>query len=270
MPHSLYLGSGIVQARLKDFDKRDNDNDTLQAPADEVREVREGTTGPIQSTANSEYDDDGPKYRPSVKAIKACLSYSIVELAFSLFTFALFVNSAILVVAGASLSGEDGVEDADLFGIHALLRKSLAPVAGTVFALALLLSGMSAGIVCTIAGQMVSEGQLRLRMRPWLRRLFTRSISILPSIVIAGAVGKNGLSAALEASQVALSVILPFVSAPLIYFTCRNRYMTVVDGADGATVKMRNHWITGIVALLIWGIIVVMNVALLVLLGLGI
>jgi metal iron transporter len=74
---------------------------------------------------------------------------------------------------------------------------------------------------------MVSEGALRWTAAPWVRRLITRSISITPSIIIAAAVGKDGLTAALNGSQVALSVALPFVSAPLIYFTCRSRYMTV-------------------------------------------
>ncbi|KAK8214845.1 NRAMP-like transporter smf-3 [Zalaria obscura] len=249
MPHSLYLGSGIIQSRLKDFDEQNN------------------------NIHDQEGDDDVEvKYRPSISAIRSCMNYSIVELAISLFTFALFVNSAILIVAGASLV-DTGAASADLFGIHDLLSKTLAPAAGTIFALALLLSGTSAGVVCTIAGQMVSEGQLSWSVKPWVRRLMTRSISITPSIIIAGAVGRDGLSAALEGSQVALSVILPFVSAPLIYFTCRNKFMTVatreLDGSVGG-VKMRNHWVTAVFAVLIWLIVVVMNVALLVLLGLGV
>ena len=77
---------------------------------------------------------------------------------------------------------------------------------------------------------MVSEGALRWALRPWLRRLVTRSISIAPSIVIAAAVGREGLDAALNGSQVALSVALPFVSAPLIYFTSVERYMRVRPG----------------------------------------
>ncbi|KAF2842081.1 transporter protein smf2 [Patellaria atrata CBS 101060] len=260
MPHSLYLGSGIVQPRLKEFD------------------VRAGAISP------SHGDEDDPaleKYRPSISAIRACMKYSIIECAISLFTFALFVNSSILIVAGASLSNTPAAEDADLFAIHDLLARTLAPVAGTIFALALLLSGTSAGIVCTIAGQMVSEGQLNWTVAPWVRRLITRAISITPSIIIAGAVGKQGLSRALEGSQVALSVILPFVSAPLIYFTCRNSVMTVATDGEGEVVgegearvfggvKMRNGWVTIVVAGVIWGIIVVMNVALLVLVGLGI
>lgn len=259
MPHSLYLGSGVVQSRLREFDT---------------------TMGNLASPESIDFDDT-PKYRPSIDAIRSCLNYSIFELAVALFTFALFVNSAILIVAGASLSSTPDAQSADLFGIHDLLSQSLAPAAGTIFALALLLSGTSAGIVCTIAGQMLSEGALNWTTAPWLRRLITRSISITPSIIIAGAVGRGGLSKALNGTQVVLSVILPFVSAPLIYFTCRNKYMTVpfMDGGEDENVgrdddgeqgvKMRNHWITATFAVLIWLVIAVMNVALLVLVGLG-
>ncbi|KAI9838327.1 MAG: hypothetical protein M1819_005595 [Sarea resinae] len=282
MPHSLYLGSGIVQSRLREFD------------------INAGVDVPEPSAS----DYDLPKYRPSLAAIRSCLSYSIVELTISLLSFALFVNSAILIVAGASLSSTPAAESADLFGIHSLLSQTIAPAAGTIFALALLLSGISAGIVATIAGQMVSEGAIHWTVAPWLRRLVTRAVSITPSIIIAAAVGKDGLSAALNGTQVALSVILPFVSAPLIYFTCRNRYMTVDAAIDtgaahqegennaGSTsageemrssseseedeqrqsvrgVKMRNHPIIAILAVLIWLVIAIMNVALLVLLGMG-
>ncbi|KAI9891233.1 MAG: hypothetical protein M1814_002923 [Vezdaea aestivalis] len=261
MPHSLYLGSGIVQTRLLDFDRR---HDTVYSTGGHL------TTSSLSITPEQINGDNLSKYRPSLRAIRACLNYSIIELAICLFTFALFVNSAILITAGASLSSIESAQDADLFDIHALLSKSLAPAAGTIFALALLLSGTSAGIVCTIAGQMVSEGQLNWTVAPWMRRLITRSISITPSIIIAAAVGRKGLSDALNASQVALSVILPFVSAPLIYFTCRNKFMTVsTSDGDGGVVHMRNHWAVAVLAFLIWMVVVVMNVALLVLVGLG-
>ncbi|EPE33726.1 hypothetical protein GLAREA_06739 [Glarea lozoyensis ATCC 20868] len=262
MPHSLYLGSGIVQPRLREYD------------------IKHGHAQPYTESNSSDSESTHKDiYYPSLSAINFCLKYSILELSIALFTFALFVNSAILITAGASLYGTDAA-DADLFGIYALLSKSIAPAAGTIFALALLLSGISAGIVCTIAGQMVSEGALNWTIAPWLRRLITRSISITPSIIIAGAVGREGLSAALNGSQVALSVSLPFISAPLIYFTCRNKYMTVgvhaqrdgtadTEGPEVETKKMRNHWITAILGVLIWLIITVMNIANLVLLGLG-
>ncbi|KAK9427617.1 natural resistance-associated macrophage protein-domain-containing protein [Lipomyces doorenjongii] len=253
MPHSIFLGSGIVQSRLKRFD---------------VDEGRVTSSMPIGSNEKDE------RYRPSVAAIRNCLKYSIIELALSLFTFALFVNSSILIVAGSSLFANSEAGEADLFGIHKLLSDTISPVAGTIFALALLLSGISAGIVCTMAGQMVSEGMLNWSVSPWLRRLITRSISIIPSIIIAAAVGKEGLNATLTATQVVLSVILPFVTAPLIYFTCRNRYMTVEtgtapDGTAGEGVKMRNHWAVAVLAIVIWLVIAVMNVALLALVGMG-
>lgn len=135
MPHSLYLGSGLVQPRLKEFD------DQIKA-----------ANGKPPDYSSSE-SLSSTEYRPSIQAIKTTLKFSIAETAISLFTFALFVNSAILIVAGASLFNTPGAGDADLFGIHDLLSKQVAPAAGTIFALALLLSGLSAGIVCTIAGE---------------------------------------------------------------------------------------------------------------------
>lgn len=259
MPHSIFLGSGVVQARLKEFDVK---------------------SGYVDASVPLGSNGGEVEYRPTLGAIRSCLKYSIIELTLSLFTFALFVNSAILIVAGAALYGKPGSDDADLWGIHDLLSKSISPAAGTIFALALLLSGLSAGIVCTMAGQMVSEGMLRWSIKPWLRRLITRSISIVPSIIIAAAVGKEGLDQTLNASQVVLSVILPFVTAPLVYFTCRNKYMTVRTGEAGEViegpndaqtegVKMRNNFVVSTLAILIWVIIAVMNVALIVLVGLG-
>ncbi|KAI2794961.1 Manganese transporter pdt1 [Penicillium oxalicum] len=172
MPHSLFLGSGVVQSRLKEFDV---------------------TAGYVQSTVPLGSNNGQVEYRPTIHAIRGCMKYSIIELALCLFTFALFVNSAILIVAGASLYDVPGSTSADLFGIYDLLSSSISKAAGLVFALALLLSGISAGIVCTMAGQMVSEGMLNWSIPPWMRRLITRSISIIPSIIIAAAVGKEGL-----------------------------------------------------------------------------
>ncbi|KAK5527448.1 NRAMP-like transporter smf-3, partial [Exophiala sp. CCFEE 6169] len=219
-------------------------------------------------------DDEEEKYLPLIYAIRACMKYSIVELGISLFTFALFVNSAILIVSGASLYPKTEATEADIFGIHDLLSQSLSKAAGTLFALALLLSGSSAGIVCTMAGQMVSEGIFKWTVKPWMRRLITRYISIVPSIIIAGAVGKNGLNRTLTATQVVSSVIPPFVTAPLVYFTCRSSIMTVrvhFQGrrGEGEAVDMRNGWFTTALAVATWLVLVVLNVALLVLVGLG-
>lgn len=307
MPHSLYLGSGIVQSRLREYDIKRGLFPSMAVALDS-----ETPASNRRRSLSEKYT-----YRPSLSAIRHCLKYSITELAIALFTFALFVNSAILIVAGASLYADPDAADADIFGIHDLLSSSISPAAGFVFAVALLLSGISAGIVCTIAGQMVSEGALNWKLKPWLRRLVTRSISITPSIIIAGAVGRSGLDAALNGSQVALSVVLPFVTAPLIYFTARNKYMTVQPGMarydvqqrrkaaigatdvearegaegdavwrrtlkvvsnwvkgngnaigeDGDPVKMANAWYVTCFGVLVWIVITAMNIANLVLLG---
>jgi metal iron transporter len=242
-------------------------------------------------------------YIPSFAAIKHSLNYSYTEVTITLVTFALFVNSAILIVAGASLYQNAEAKDADIFSIHDLLSESISPFAGVIFALALLFSGISAGIVCTISGQMLCEGAIRWRMKPWLRRLITRSIAVTPSIIIAGATGREHLSDALNGTQVVLSIVLPFVSAPLIWFTCFNKYMVTQpglarvriegssekvssgDGSDFAIpraaddeelgpetsnlVKMANSWYVSVIAVVIWLLIVVLNVANLVLLGQG-
>ncbi|OBU00746.1 hypothetical protein VE01_01191 [Pseudogymnoascus verrucosus] len=146
---------------------------------------------------------------------------------------------------------------------------------------------------------MVSEGALRWSAPPWVRRLVMRLISITPSIIIAAPVGKEGLTAALNGSQVAQSVALPFVIASLIYFTCRGRYMTVrppragveeeeesddeggrgvlvvtlvglgLGGDEEGVVSFKNRWVTAVFAVVVWLFIAIMNVANLVLLGSG-
>ncbi|KAK9449938.1 natural resistance-associated macrophage protein-domain-containing protein [Limtongia smithiae] len=255
MPHSLYLGSGLVQPRLREFDEL---NGTLLIVNDSLADI---------------------KYRPSLAAIRHALKYSIVELAISLLSFALFVNCAILIVSGATLSDTPGAAEADLFSIHSMLSASLSTAAGTIFALALLFSGLSAGIVCTLSGQMVSEGFLHWTMRPWLRRLVTRSVAIVPCIAVAAMVGREGLGDVLNLSQVILSLLLPFVSAPLIYFTCRNSIMrvpvfvpadnTFEDHDDDSSIEygmreteyadMSNSPFVTIVGILIWLFISALN-----------
>lgn len=215
MPHSLILGTGLTQPRLLEWD------------------IKHGFADKTQTISGSH--NNGTKYRPTIGAVRSILTYSIVELCLSLVTFALFVNSAILIVAGATLFNVDGAADADLFGIHKLLSDRLSPVAGTLFALALLASGQSAGVVCTMAGQLVSEGFFRWTIRPWLRRLVTRSIAVLPCIVVAGVVGRDGLAAVLNGSQVVLAILLPIIAFPLIYFTGRRDIMRIqLDRPDRA------------------------------------
>lgn len=203
MPHSLYLGSDIVKPRLMEHD------------------VKMGNVDPDYT------EEEFEQYRPSVGAIRFSLLYSIIELGVSLFTYAFFVNSAILIIAGATLYGTEAAEDADLYSIHHSLSSMLSKGAGTLFMLALLFSGQSAGIICTISGQIVSEGYLNWSVRPWLRRIITRGIAIIPCVIVAGCVGRSGLNATLNASQVTLSILLPFLVFPLIYFTCKSSLMKI-------------------------------------------
>ncbi|KAF2156300.1 natural resistance-associated macrophage protein [Myriangium duriaei CBS 260.36] len=228
MPHSLYLGSGTIQSRLLKYDQTHG-----LAPKSTVISFETATKAPRpsdESTTTSDSNASLPSpslYLPSLRAIRHGLKMSIIELTISLFTFALFVNSAILIIAGASLYSDSDAASADLFGIHDLLSKHLAPAAGTLFATALLLSGISAGIVCTIAGQIISEGQVSWHIKPWQRRILTRSIAITPSVIIAGSIGKEGISKALEASQVVLCFCLPIITAPLLWFTSKAKYQRV-------------------------------------------
>jgi metal iron transporter len=273
MPHTLYLGSGLVQARMRDFDKKN----------EKFHEAR---------ASDSEYAI--MLYRPSLSAIKSCMAYSIAELCITLFVVAVFVNSAILIVAASSLSQEAG--NADLFGIYDIFVSSISQASGTIYALGLLFSGVSAGIVATMAGQLVCEGAMNWRMSPFFRRLVTRSIAIVPGVVIAAAEGRDGLASALNGCNVVLSVALIFLTFPLVWYTSNKKYMRVriedgdeavgvVDGilthdteratreagldAQG-TVSLANNWATTIGAWIIWLIIAAMNVATLVFLGTGI
>lgn len=181
MPHSLFLGSGFVQSRLRQFDiNAGNEN--------------------VNIDEKDEKDEKEERYKPSLQAINGCMKYSIAELALQLFTFALFVNSAILIVSGASFFNNAAAGDADLFGIYRLLSTNIAPAAATVFALALLMSGLSAGLVTTVASQISTEGFMKIFLKPWVMRLITRALSISLSIAIAATSGRSGLGNALTAS----------------------------------------------------------------------
>lgn len=179
MPHALFLGSHVTLPRVREFDRQHHPERILH------------------NNLGEEY-----KWQPSISAIRATLSYSISELVISLSTFAMFVNSAILIVAGTALYNTSNPKGEDLFSIHELLSTTLAPVAGTLFALALLFSGQSSSIIATIVGQIICEGFIDWRVRPWVRRGITRLIALVPCIIVAGAIGKDGLSMALNISQV--------------------------------------------------------------------
>lgn len=134
--------------------------------------------------------------------------------------FALFINAAILIVSASVFHVNDYRNVAEIQDAYRLLTPVLhAPIASTLFALALLASGQNSTLTGTLAGQIVMEGFLDIRLRPWMRRLITRAIAIIPAIICVALYGESGTARLLIFSQVILSFQLAFAVIPLIIFT---------------------------------------------------
>jgi len=142
--------------------------------------------------------------------------------------FALFINGGILVVAAATFHTSGQTQVAEIQDAYKLLSPTLGVGAASVlFAVALLASGQNSTVTGTLAGQIVMEGFLNLRLRPWLRRLITRAIAIVPAAIVAGVYGESGTAHLLILSQVVLSLQLPFAVIPLVQFTSSKTKMGV-------------------------------------------
>src|SRR5262249_46945792 len=194
MPHNLYLHSALVQSR-----KLQRDDSSMRSP------------------------------------IRFNAIDSVVAL-----TIAFCVNAAILVLAALVFYGKTSVTvaggqtvtfapDSDWIRIAYL---TLAPLLGTaaaslLFVVALLASGQSSTITGTLAGQVVMEGFMHWRLQPWLRRLITRAVAILPAIIIIGVRGEGSINDLLTLSQVVLALQLPFAMFPLLHFTSSRKHMGV-------------------------------------------
>jgi manganese transport protein len=134
--------------------------------------------------------------------------------------FALFINAAILILAAATFHGTSHQDVASIQDAYYLLTPTLGVgIASTLFALALLASGQNATLTGTLAGQIVMEGFLNFRITPWLRRLVTRLIAIVPAVCVIGYYGESKTTDLLVASQVVLSMQLAFAVIPLLMFT---------------------------------------------------
>lgn len=134
--------------------------------------------------------------------------------------FAFFINAAILVLAAAAFHGTQYADVAEIEDAYKLLTPVLgAGLASTLFAVALLASGQNSTLTGTLAGQIVMEGFLHVRLAPWLRRLVTRAIAIVPAAIVAGLYGARGANDLLILSQVILSLQLSFAVVPLVMFT---------------------------------------------------
>jgi manganese transport protein len=150
---------------------------------------------------------------------REAIRYAVLDSTLAL-GFALFINAAILVLGAAAFHVRGFTAVAEIADAYKLLSPVLgAGFASTLFALALLASGQNSTLTGTLAGQIVMEGFLEFRMKPWLRRLVTRSLAILPAVLVIGLMGEGRVTALLILSQVILCFQLPFAVIPLIQFT---------------------------------------------------
>jgi manganese transport protein len=165
------------------------------------------------------------KYGDSVESRRQAVRFATIDSTVALMS-ALFLNGAILVMAAATFHGTGHQNVADISDAYLLLAPLLGTsLAGTLFAVALLFSGQNATLTGTLAGQIVMEGFLNIRLRPWLRRLITRLIAIIPALVTVALYGERGSGALLILSQVILSLQLPFAVFPLVIFSGDRRKM---------------------------------------------
>ena len=165
------------------------------------------------------------RYGDSYEGKKEAIRYATIDSTVALMS-ALFINGAILVMAAAVFHGTPHENVADIGDAYLLLDPLLgATVASTLFAVALLFSGQNATLTGTLAGQIVMEGFLNIRLRPWLRRLITRLIAIVPAVVVIAIKGEEGSGPLLVLSQVILSLQLPFAIFPLVQFTSSEKMM---------------------------------------------
>jgi manganese transport protein len=191
-------------------------------------------------------------YGTSLPEKREAIRYATLDSTFALM-FALTINASILILAAATFNktGNTGVEELDL--AHQLIGPLLgAAIAPTLFAIALLCCGLNSTVTATMAGQIVMEGFLNLRLPAWLRRLTTRAVAIVPAVVVTLAYGDSGTAKLLILSQVILSLQLPFAVIPLVMFTASRRKLGTLAAP---------RWLT-VVATVVATIIVVLNLKL--------
>ena len=185
---------------------------------------------------------------------REAIKFATLDSTISLF-LAFFINAAILIVAAATFHTTGNQDIADIHDAHEML----APILGTTlasvfFAVALLASGQNSTLTGTLAGQIVMEGFLNIRLKPWLRRLITRLIAVVPALIVTILYGEKGTMDLLVLSQVILSMQLSFAVIPLVMFT-------------GSKLKMGEFVNKPWLKILVWiisGIIVILNIYLLI------
>jgi manganese transport protein len=169
--------------------------------------------------------------------------------------FALLINASILILAAATFHKTGKTDVAELEQVHSFLAPLLgSAIAPTLFGIALLCCGLNSTVTATLSGQIVMEGFLDIRLPPWLRRLVTRGIAIVPAAIVTVWYGEKGTAQLLILSQVVLSFQLPFAVVPLVMFTASRQKMNEL---------IAPRWVTAL-AVLVAAIIITLNVKLLI------
>ncbi|HEX4638614.1 MAG TPA: Nramp family divalent metal transporter [Chthoniobacterales bacterium] len=165
------------------------------------------------------------KYAQTAAGKSEAIKFATIDSTLALGS-SLFINAAILIVAAATFHVHGRHNVAEIQDAHRLLSPMLGvPLASGIFAIALLCSGQNSTLTGTLAGQIVMEGFLNIRLRPWLRRLITRGIAIIPAVIVASLYGASGTAKLLLLSQVILSLQLSFAVIPLVAFTSERAKM---------------------------------------------
>jgi manganese transport protein len=192
------------------------------------------------------------KYGDTDESRSEAIRFASIDSAVALMS-ALFINAAILVMAAATFHGTGHQDVADIGDAYQLLSPLLGSgAASALFAIALLCSGQNATLTGTLAGQIVMEGFVNIRLRPWLRRLITRGLAIVPAVLVIMWYGERGTGPLLIASQVVLSLQLPFAVFPLVMFTSDRRkmgrfaipgWMKTLAWATAVVIAVLNAWL---------------------------
>lgn len=161
---------------------------------------------------------------------KKYIKTEVRKMVISLFLMATFVNVAVVII-GASIYGTPQAENASLFTFSSILKKYVNEKAVTIFAITLLLTGLSSTFLVTMASEIISCGFVEWNIKPYILRFGTRVVACIPCVIIASFLKEKGLAGSINLSQVMLGILIIPTSAPLIYFTCNKKIMTVKDYA---------------------------------------
>jgi manganese transport protein len=192
------------------------------------------------------------KFEPTPVGKREAIKFASIDSATALM-FALFINAAILILAAAAFHWSGHADVAEIQDAYKLLSPTLGVgVASVIFAFALLASGQNSTLTGTLAGQIIMEGVLNIRLTPWLRRLVTRGLAVIPAVGIMGYYGESRATALLVASQVVLSMQLGFAIWPLMRFTddkakmgefANRPWLKILGWTVVATIIVLNVWL---------------------------